>query len=62
VATFPHAVVEQAMRHQVGTRVERAYRRTDVLEKRRELVETWAQWCEPKAAGSVIAFGKGGRS
>jgi integrase len=30
VATVPHAVVEQAMGHQVGTQVERAYRRTDV--------------------------------
>ena len=49
VATFPHAVIEQAMGHQVGTRVERAYRRTDVLDKRRRLMEAWAQWCEPNA-------------
>jgi integrase len=62
VATFPHAVVEQAMGHQVGTQVERAYRRTDVLDKRRTLMEAWAQWCEPKAAGNVIAFANGGRS
>jgi integrase len=50
VATVPHAVVEQAMGHQVGTQVERAYRRTDVLDKRRQLMEAWAQWCEPNAA------------
>jgi integrase len=50
VATFPHAVVEQAMGHQVGTQVERAYRRTDVLDKRRQLMEAWAQWCEPNSA------------
>jgi integrase len=62
VATFPHTVIEEAMGHQVGTQVERAYRRTDVLEKRRALMEAWAQWCEPKAAGNVVAFGKGGRS
>src|SRR5580704_16762858 len=49
VATFPHAVIEQAMGHQVGTQVERAYRRTDVLHKRRALMEAWAQWCEPNA-------------
>jgi integrase len=60
VATVPHAVVEQAMGHQVGTQVERAYRRTDVLDKRRQLMEAWAQWCEPKAAGNIIAFGKRG--
>ena len=38
------------MEHQVGTQVERAYRRTDVLDKRRQLMEAWAQWCEPNAA------------
>jgi hypothetical protein len=42
------------MGHQVGTQVERAYRRTDVLDKRRALMEAWAQWCEPKAVGNVI--------
>ena len=49
VATVPHAVIEQAMGHQVGTQVERAYRRTDVLDKRRTLMEAWVQWCEPNA-------------
>jgi hypothetical protein len=38
------------MGHQVGTQVERAYRRTDVLDKRRRLMDAWAQWCEPNAA------------
>jgi integrase len=61
VATVPHAVVEQAMGHQVGTQVERAYRRTDILDKRRALMQAWAQWCEPKAA-NIIEFAKGGRS
>ena len=34
------------------------YRRTDVLDKRRQLIEPWMQWCEPKAGGNVIAFGR----
>jgi integrase len=50
VATVPHAVVEQAMGHQVGNAVERAYRRTDLLEKRRELMDAWARHCEPRGA------------
>jgi integrase len=50
VTGFPHAVIEEAMGHQVGGQVERAYRRTDVLEKRRELMAAWASYCEPKAA------------
>jgi integrase len=45
VTGFPHAVIEEAMGHQVGNQVERAYRRTDVLEKRRELMDAWANYC-----------------
>ena len=42
------------MGHQVGTKVERAYRRTDLLEKRRELMNAWANYCAPpEAAGNV---------
>jgi integrase len=55
VATFPHAIIEQAMGHQVGTVVERAYRRTDVLEKRRQLMDAWVRYCcnigEPDSLG-----------
>jgi integrase len=50
VATVPHVVVEQAMGHQVGSKVERAYRRTDLLEKRRELMDAWANYCERREA------------
>jgi integrase len=47
VTGFPRAVIEEAMGHQVGNQVERAYRRTDVLEKRRELMAAWAKYCDP---------------
>jgi integrase len=50
---FPHPVVEEAMGHQIGTQVERAYRRTDVLAKRRELMAAWARTCEASANGRV---------
>jgi integrase len=63
VARFPHAVVEEAMGHVVGTAVERAYRRTDVLAQRRELMDAWARHCEPKELGSadVLAFKMAGK-
>jgi integrase len=54
IATFPHAIIEQAMGHQVGTQVERAYRRTDVLEKRRELMDAWAEWCAAAADNALL--------
>jgi integrase len=60
VATFPHAVIEQAMGHQVGGQVERAYRRTDVLEQRRKLMDAWAAYCEPKVGSNVVRFAKAG--
>jgi integrase len=49
VATVPHAVVEQAMGHQVGGKVERAYRRTDLIEKRRQLMDAWGCHCAGEA-------------
>jgi integrase len=56
VATIPHAVVEQAMGHQVGGKVERAYRRTDLLEKRRELMDARARHCEGGVGDNVVAL------
>jgi integrase len=46
---FPRSLIEQAMGHQVGTEVERAYLRTDALEKRRVLMQAWADYvlCGP---------------
>jgi integrase len=54
---FSRSVIEEAMGHVVGNAVERAYRRTDVLEQRRSLMAAWANHCEPKA-GNVVAFGR----
>jgi integrase len=51
VATVPHAVIEQAMGHQVGGQVERVYRRTDLLERRRTLMEAWAAFCSAPNTG-----------
>jgi integrase len=56
VATVPHAVVEQAMGHQVGGKVERAYRRTDLLDKRHELMNAWANFCERGASDNVLTL------
>lgn len=49
-------VAEAALAHVVGDETERAYRRGDALEKRRKLMEAWADWCEPKGKGNVVAF------
>jgi integrase len=44
--TFPAEVVEMALSHTIGNQVEAAYRRGDLLDKRRELMQTWAGYLE----------------
>jgi integrase len=38
-------VIELCLGHTVGSAVERAYRRTDLMEKRRKLMEHWSDFC-----------------
>jgi integrase len=42
---FPREIAELALAHTVGSEVERAYRRTDLFDKRRELMDGWADFC-----------------
>jgi integrase len=43
---FPSEVRELALAHVVGSKVEAAYRRGDMFEKRLQLAEAWARFCE----------------
>ena len=42
---FPGEVVEMALAHTVGNKVEAAYRRGDLFDKRRQLMAAWADYC-----------------
>jgi integrase len=42
---FPAEVAEMALAHVVGDKVEAAYRRGDLFEKRRQIMEAWAKFC-----------------
>ena len=55
--SFPREIVEAALAHKIGNSVERAYRRSDALEKRRELMTAWANYCEAKARFQCCADG-----
>jgi integrase len=44
---FSHDVIEMALAHTIGNKVEAAYRRGDLFEKRTSLMEAWAKYCEP---------------
>lgn len=40
----PREIAEQALAHQIESKVERAYRRGDGLERRRELMQQWSEY------------------
>jgi integrase len=55
---FPREVAEMALAHAVSDKVEAAYRRGDLFEKRRQLMVAWARFCStPTITGQVIALG-----
>lgn len=56
---FPNHVVEQALAHVISDKVEAAYRRGDLFEKRRKLMEAWGQFCsKPQRDGTVIPMAR----
>ena len=48
VSSFSGELRETALAHTIKNKAERAYRRGDALEKRREMMEAWAKWCVPR--------------
>jgi hypothetical protein len=40
----------------IGGKVEQAYRRGDLFNKRRKLMDAWAVYCAAPKAGKVVAF------
>ena len=52
---FPREVVEMALAHTIESKVEAAYRRGDLFQKRRQLMEAWVRFCaSPKSRGEVV--------
>jgi integrase len=63
---FPNEMVEMALAHAIDSKVEAAYRRGDLFDKRRRLMEAWASYCGlaarktdtvvPMRSGKVSSF------
>ena len=53
---FPNEMLEMALAHTVSDKVEAAYRRGDMFDKRRTLMDAWAKYCAKPAAptGEVV--------
>lgn len=47
VSNFPRDVAEMALAHAIESKVEAAYRRGDLFEKRRKMMQEWANYISP---------------
>jgi integrase len=56
VSSFPREIVETALAHVIGDKAEQAYRRGDALDKRRRLMDAWADYCEDRHRGKIVAI------
>jgi integrase len=59
-AGFPRDLLEEALGHQIGTAVERAYQRTDCFDRRRAIMQASADFCcgKPIATGGIRSASK----
>jgi len=56
---YPRDVAEMALAHTIGDKVEAAYRRGDLMEKRKRMMDDWAKFCGNTAkAGNVVAINR----
>lgn len=49
-------VAEMALAHTIRNQVEAAYRRGDLLERRRSLMNDWESYCNTRDTGNVITL------
>jgi integrase len=54
--SFPAEVVEMALAHTVVDKVEAAYRRGDLFEKRRHLMQAWERFCAGEQSGGIVSL------
>lgn len=59
--SYPHDVAEMALAHAIGNKVEAAYRRGDLFEKRRRMMDDWAAFIArvEAPADNVIPMNRG---
>ena len=58
---FPREVIESALAHTIGSQVELAYLRSDLLEKRRTLMAAWGRHCAGLSEASQVLELRAGR-
>jgi integrase len=58
--SFPSFVAETALAHVIADKVEAAYRRGELMQKRRKLMEAWALHCNPAGSGDAVNWKRAG--
>ena len=58
VSSFPREVAEMALAHAIENKVEAAYRRGDLFEKRRKMMQAWADYLDVLKSGKPVDANK----
>lgn len=53
---FERDIAELALAHTVGSEVERAYRRSDMLERRRAMADAWGRFIRGESSATVVSI------
>ena len=57
---YPNELAEMALAHSIGDKVEAAYRRGDMFDKRRQMMADWAAFCAtPTLPADVVPLKRG---
>ena len=62
LTSYPGELAEAALGHVVGDKVEAAYRRGDLFDKRRDMMGAWAAFCArpyARPAGNLVTLRAG---
>jgi hypothetical protein len=64
LTSHPHDAIELSLAHSIGSGTEQAYRRGELREKRRVLMQDWADFCDkvPQLAKVTPIRAKGGKT
>ena len=54
--SFTNEVCEAALAHVIKNKAEAAYRRGDLFDKRRKLMDAWGAYCTAPTASKIVAF------
>jgi integrase len=54
---YPRDVAEMALAHAIGNKVEAAYHRTDLFERRKLMMEEWATFVRTTPSAKVVPIG-----